>query len=207
MAQGRCEGAKIAKGKIFIHLDSDMILTQGLIDNIVKCMKNYDALTIREQSIGKGFWSKCKAFEKSLYENIDEIESARVIRADWYRKLNGHDPKLVFSEDKDLDIRLRRSGARVGRSEKYIIHDEGRVTLSQLYNKKKRYGGSLALFAKKHPKESSQQLSLIFRAKLVSRNWKKILLHPALFMGFIIIKLVEYKGVLEGGKEYYNGNS
>ncbi len=130
MAQGRLVGAHFAKGSILLHLDSDMEVTPKLLAEIADKMKGgSDALVIPEESFGTTFWARCKWLEKKCYEGVEEIESLRAINRELYVKLEGHDESMVFSEDKDLDIRARAAGARVGRTSCILKHNEGDLSL------------------------------------------------------------------------------
>ena len=76
MAQGRKRGAHYAKGDILLHIDSDMELSQNVIAECVKKIRDegYDALVIPEESFGTTFWAKCRWLEKKCYEGVSEIE-------------------------------------------------------------------------------------------------------------------------------------
>ena len=137
MAQGRKSGARYAKGKYLLHIDADMSLSQKVLEScIVEMEKGYDALIIPEISYGEGFWAKVKSFERSMYVGDETIESARFIRTDVYNEIGGHNEKMVLSEDKDLDLKIRKAGFKVGRIEEPIYHNEGHLSLTRDLQKK-----------------------------------------------------------------------
>ena len=73
MAQGRKKGVEFSKGKILLHLDSDMKIESNLLGECVKLINSkYDALVIPEESYGTSFWAECKWLEKKCYEGIKD---------------------------------------------------------------------------------------------------------------------------------------
>ena len=70
-----------------------------------------------------------------MYVGDDTIESARFFKASVYRSVGGHNEKMVLSEDKDLDLRVRKLGYNVGRISESIYHNEGNFSI---FNSMKR---------------------------------------------------------------------
>ena len=136
MAQGRKKGAKQASGEYLLHLDADMSLSSKVLESCIKEVnKGYDALIIPEISYGEGYWAKVKTFERSMYIGDETIESARFVKTDVYNKIGGHNEKMVLSEDKDLDLRIRKAGFKIGRINAPIYHNEGNLSLKKIYRK------------------------------------------------------------------------
>lgn len=194
MAQARKEAAKSAKGHILIHLDSDMRVTPALLGECVNKIdkEGFDALVIPEESIGIGFWSKCKWLEKKMYEGVSRIESLRVVKKEIYYDLGGHDEAMVFSEDKDFDIRVREAGYRVGRVKNHLLHDEGRLRLFRTLRKKLYYSNTANVFASKHPEHFKWQANPFNRYVIYIKNVKFIFIHPLLYVGAWTVKTLEY---------------
>lgn len=194
MAQGRFEGSKKASGDIFLHIDSDMELSPGLLTECADKIDGhgYDALTIPEESFGTTFWAKCKYIEKKCYEGVEQIESLRCLRATLYRSVGGHNIDMVFSEDKDLDIRVRKTGAKVGTTKEYIRHNEGELKLYQSLKKKLKYSATASVYAELHPVEYKWQINIFNRYILYAKNIKLIFSHPLLYVGMIIMKTAEF---------------
>lgn len=152
MAAGRLEGARAAAGRILAHLDSDMTLTPGLVDEIIERIDGGAVgLVIPEESFGEGFWAQCKVLEKRCATGDEGAESLRALPAELYWLVGGHDPDLVWSEDKDLDIRVRERGGRVERTDRRLGHDEGGITFFVSLKKKSSYARTAGAFAAKHP--------------------------------------------------------
>ena len=200
--QARNIGILKSRGKFILNLDSDMYFPKNLVSECIKKIDNYDALIIPEKSIGKGFWSKVRIFERSLYLENKNIESARFVKKDVLKKVKGYDETLNFGEDWDIHDRIKKSGAKINRINNYILHDEGKLSLKKVYFSKKFYGKSMKKFFEKNPsrkKETYNAKNILI--KVILKNWKRIILHPILFNGAVILKITEYIGAWRGIKE------
>ncbi len=197
MAQGRKEGAKIAKGSYQMHIDADMMLDSNVLKECMTVIKKNDALIIPEVSVGEGYWASVKSFERSLYVGDETIESARFFRTDVYKKIGGHNEKIVFSEDKDIDLRIRKMGGKVGRIKAVIFHNEGKLSLFRDLRKKYHYGKTASLYIKNHKSAATKQGNVLFRPAYF-RNWKKIVRNPQLAGGMFIMKFLEFCAVCSG---------
>ncbi|BFU44724.1 glycosyltransferase family 2 protein [Krasilnikovia sp. MM14-A1004] len=192
MAQGRKRGAAEARGSILLHLDSDMKVTPGLIGECVELLDRYDALVIPEESFGTTFWARCKWLEKKIYDGVEQIESLRCVRREVYDKLGGHDERMVFSEDKDFDLRVREAGYRVGRTRNFLYHNEGELRLQKTMRKKLGYSGTADLFASEHPEAFRWQTNIFHRFGLYLRNYRYGFTHPLLYGGLWVMKAGEF---------------
>lgn len=193
MAQGRLMGASISGGSILIHLDSDMQVSPDLIGECVQnIITKYDALVIPEVSVGTTFWAKCKKMEKQCYEGIANIESVRCMKRAVYEGVGGHNPNMIFSEDKDLDIRIRNAGLTVGRCNNSIIHNEGELKLINTLKKKSGYSKTSNLFAMEHPVEYRWQANIFNRYLIFLKNISLGIEHPLIYLGMIYMKTWEY---------------
>lgn len=193
MAQGRRRGAAEAAGDILLHLDTDMTVTPGLLGECADLLTDrYDALVVPEESFGTTFWARCKWLEKKCYDGVEQIESLRCLRRDIYEKLGGHDERMVFSEDKDLDLRVRAAGYRVGRTREFLFHNEGGLRLSTTLRKKLGYVGTAGLFAQEHPEAFRWQINILHRFALYLRNIRYLRTHPLLYTGMWVMKISEF---------------
>jgi arabinofuranan 3-O-arabinosyltransferase len=193
MAQGRKRGVDFSTGEILLHLDSDMKVTKDLLKECGELIvSGYDALVMPEESYGTTFWAKCKWLEKKCYENVEEIQSLRCIKKDVYVKVGGHDECMIFSEDKDLDIRVRDAGYKVGETKNFLYHNEGNLKLLKTLKKKLNYSNTANLFAEKHPKQFRWQANPVNRYIIFLKNIKYLFIHPLLYIGMIFMKTCEY---------------
>ena len=193
MSQARKKGVDHAKGEILLHLDSDMQVTPLLLRECVTILTgNIDLIVIPEESFGGTFWARCKWLEKRMYDGVAEIESVRCMRKKLYETVHGHNENMIFSEDKDLDLRLRQVTTRVGRSKNYLLHNEGSLKLMKNVLKKKNYSNTSNIYAEAHPKEYRWQRNPLNRYWIYLKKYRYGLKHPILYMGVFYMKTVEY---------------
>lgn len=193
MAQARKKWASYAKWKILIHLDSDMKITKWLLGEIVEKINKYDALIIPEESFWTTFWAKCKWLEKKMYKWVREIESLRVIKKDIYNKLWWHDEKMIFSEDKDFDLRVQSAWYNIWYIEKnFLWHNEWDLKLFMTLKKKKWYSNTANFFAEKHPKAYRWQINIFNRYWIFLKNIKYLYFNPLLYIWTIYMKTLEF---------------
>lgn len=193
MAQARKKGAEYAVGKYIMHLDSDMKVSKKLLDEcVVKIKQGFDALVIPEESFGTTFWAKCKWLEKKCYEGVENIESLRFLKRKIYNKLDGHNEKMVFSEDKDFDLRVRAAGYKIGRVKNVIYHNEGDLHLWTTLRKKLGYTHTANIFAEQHPEAFRWQTNILNRYVIYLKNIKYLFIYPLLYIGMIVMKTTEF---------------
>ncbi|MFH2058562.1 MAG: glycosyltransferase [Pseudomonadota bacterium] len=187
-------------GDYAVFIDSDMILSVDVISEAVaKCTgeNGYDGIYIPEISIGKGFWTACKALERSCYVGDVSIEAARFFRRDILIEVGGYDEKLVSAEDWDLSQRIVEKGYNLGHIKAIIEHNEGKLSILKTMKKKFYYGQKIHMYIRKHPNSRSSQFTPFREAYL--KNWKNIFKNPILCLGFLFLKFCEF---LAGGLGY-----
>lgn len=193
MAQARKKWAEYSRGNILLHMDSDMKTTSGLIWEIIPLMQEYDALIIHEESYGTTFRAKCKWLEKKCYRWVREIESLRVVKKEIYQKLGGHNEKMVFSEDKDFDIRVENAWYKIWRvKENFLWHNEWELKLWKTLKKKQWYSHTANLFAKSHPEAYKWQINIFNRYWIYLKNIKYLFTYPLLYIWMIRMKTCEF---------------
>jgi arabinofuranan 3-O-arabinosyltransferase len=151
-------GAHARPAPIVGFIDSDMILAPDVVEQSVVALEgpsgtvpggNPAAVVVPERTIGEGYWSQVRAFERSFYVGSDDVEAARFYRWDVFESLGGFDEGLTGCEDWDLTIRARQLGPVV-RIEAMIDHDEGQVRYFDACRKKGYYAEGLRRFTLKH---------------------------------------------------------
>ncbi len=202
-------GAKNAKGKYLFFMDSDMELSKKVVEDCMAKVKNYNisetnkvigGIIIPEKSVGEGFWAQCKALERSFYVEINWIEAARFFPKNVFNKLKGYDENLVSAEDWDLNQSIK-SKYRILRIGSFIYHNEGKLKLTDLLEKKLYYGKMINHYEQKkvNDKYSSSQLNIIKRYKLFFSHPVKLFKNPIIGFGMLFMKTVEF---IAGGIGY-----
>jgi glycosyltransferase involved in cell wall biosynthesis len=188
-SEARNIAAKNSKGKFILSIDSDMELTEDVIEECIRKSNHFDSLIIPEISFGEGFWAKCKSIEKLCYIGDETIESARLFKKDIFDYIEGYDKNLLLGEDKDLDIRIRENGFKIGRIKSMIRHNEQNINLWKTMKKNYQYGKTLEKFIVKHPKHPSKESKLI---PAYIRNRKLLIKNPTIGAGMLFMKFCEF---------------
>jgi len=190
-------GAKKALGDFLLFIDSDMELSSEVVQSCIKKVtqdKTVLALVIPEKSVGIGFWAQCKALERSFYVGVSWIEAARFFSKKSFNQLGGYDEKNTGTEDYDLPQRLisQMGFPSIRRINDYIVHNEGRLSLVKTLSKKIYYAKKLKRYITTNQHSFNQQSSLFERYKLFLKEPKKLLKKPAVGLGMIFMKTVEF---------------
>lgn len=182
-------GARIAEGTHLLFIDSDMELEPAVVAECVDAAEHTDMVVLPEASVGSGFWSRCRALERSCYLEDETIEAARFLARETFFKVGGYDEELIAGEDWDLHGRARAAGARVGRAHSYVWHHEGKLRLCRLLAKKFYYGRFMGAYVMRHPSMARRQLLPIRPAFF--RHWRRLVGHPLPLGGMILMKVCE----------------
>lgn len=200
----RNHGAENAKGNYLVFVDSDMELTPRVIEDCVyEILKDgISAVVIPEISVGEGFWTKCKALERSCYIGDATIEAARFFNTNIFFKMGGYDETIAGGgEDWDLPQRAKQAGYKIGRVDSLIKHHEGRMSLQKTMRKKYYYAKTVRSYINKHPDMAKKQMVLIRPAYI--RHWRHLARDPVHTAGFVFMKCCEFAaggvGILGSG--------
>lgn len=200
-------GAKKSCGDYLLFLDADMRLSTKVVEECVKVSKSKmdtGCVIIPEQSIAFAFWEKVKAFERSFYnEKGDSItDAARFFKKNIFNKAGGYDETITGPEDWDLPETIRELGYKDGRISEKIYHIERATSLLDLFRKKFYYGLYADKYLKKHNISIISPKTIYFLRPLFYRSWKRLLSHPWLALGMIIMLFTQTLG---GGLGYLIG--
>ncbi len=187
-------GIRKAGGKYILIIDADMELFSDVAETCIQNIRGKDALIIPEDYAGEGFWTKCKILEKKSYRFTGDGEAARFFKKSVLRSLHGYDEELSGPEDIDLHKRVLRDGYRVGYAPTWIVHHEGRLTLSEIVRKRYYYSKNLRKYLVRNREESKNELRIIRPAFL--KNWKVFLRDPFHTAGLIVVRFFEGLAVL-----------
>jgi len=183
-------------GKFVVFIDSDMYLPSDAIATCVTAMKDgVVGVILPERSIGDGFWSACKAFERSFYLEDTTVTAARFYRRDLLLEIGGYDERLVAGEDWDLSMRAEVYGTLVF-ADSTVVHDEGRIVLLKQFRKKFYYGSTLGRFILKHGVAARAKLSPA-RTSLIPA-FARMFEEPKIVLGTVLLKLVDLSGITSG---------
>lgn len=194
----RNHGARLSHGDYLLFTDSDMSLRPDVVS---ECLRALDpaaasAVVIPEISVGSGFWANCRALERSCYVGDELVEAPRFFTRQAFESAGGFDEGLIAFEDWDLGMRVA-GASPFPRANAWIVHDEGRLRLSACLAKKRYYAGSLLAFWRKHGLKGFRRANSMARPAF-ARNWRKLLQHPLLATGVIVLKGLELAAALVG---------
>ena len=186
-------GLAAVSAPIVAFLDADQIVQDGLVEEAAALIAGgADAVILRERTVGRGTWAAIRAWERTVYDGDDEVEAARVFRRDLVSELGGFDEALSAFEDWDLTIRARTAGATIARTQRWVLHDEDGVTLTELLRKKRYYGAWTGAYRAKHPVWAARQLSPRSRGMRLLRSAPRLLRRPLLGAGVFVLKALEF---------------
>lgn len=192
----RNAGILAAGGHFVLILDADMVLDADVVSRCVEAyLREGGPVAVPEISFGSGYWSTCKAVERSCYTSDALVSAARFFERETVLRLGGYDESLTGPEDWDMSMRAA-AGRRVVFANACIKHDEGHQTLIGLYRKKKYYGRSMRRFVAKHGREALLRVNPM-RGSLM-KGLPRLLSRPWLTPGIFCMKAVEFIGLAQG---------
>lgn len=203
-------GAKQSKGEYLLFIDSDMELSKDVVKECIRQVESYKVskvnkvlggVVIPEESFGEGFWAKCKALERSFYVGVDWMEAARFFSIKVFNEFKGYDEELISGEDWDLDQRVKEK-YKILRINSFISHNEGKLSLGNLFMKKMYYASKIKNYLLKNKKYSKKQASMFKRYVLFLSIPEKIIHNPIVWFGMLFMKTVEF---IAGGLGFLTG--
>jgi glycosyltransferase involved in cell wall biosynthesis len=194
----RNAGIEAATGDWVMWLDSDLYLVPEALSSCMTVVheQGVDAVALPERTIGEGFWTKVRAHERECYQWAIELHNPRVLRRDFMVSAGAFDPRMSGPEDANLRLTLQDAGQKVGIAPVIIDHDEGRLTLRTIFEKRVYYGRSLPYLTAEHPGAVGQQFRDLIR--VYARNWRILLRRPVLTAALVPMRLMEAVGYLTG---------
>lgn len=190
--------ASMSSGEILIVMDSDMVLTPHVVEEVVAVFETNNqkhALIIPEESFGVGFWSACKKLERSFYVGVSWMEAARAFRRTIFEELGGYDEANTGTEDYDLPHRLEEKYGpeSIGRINALIMHNEGRLELINTCKKKFYYARALHVYVEKNANKQffRKQSSPLMRFSLYFKSPFRLFKNPFIGIGMLYMKICE----------------
>jgi arabinofuranan 3-O-arabinosyltransferase len=153
-------GMKATQAGVVGFIDSDMTLSPNVSEQAYNVIATgHLAVVVPEITVGSGYWTAVRAFERSLYVGNENVEAARFFDRPQLAQLGGFNEALTGGEDWDLDIRVRARGT-VGRIDAPIEHDEGEVKFLDACKKKAYYATGYSSFLAEHGKSKMLKIAL-----------------------------------------------
>lgn len=192
-------GARSASGDFVFIVDSDMELAVNVVEQCVKIAVSdlkIKAVVVPEKSSGPGFWTRCKALERSFYVGVDWMEAARFFDRGIFLHVGGYDEKNTGSEDYDLPQRIKQdySQLAIGRINAYATQHEDQISLLGMCRKKFYYAKSFIKYSRSlaNAQTFQKQSGLLRRYFLFFSAPEKLFERPALGFGMLFLKTCEF---------------
>jgi glycosyltransferase involved in cell wall biosynthesis len=167
-------GAAHLDTDILAFIDADMVLEATVLAEAVAAVNGgCGGVVMPERTIGEGFWTSVRAFERTFYLHTN-VESARVFSRSIFDRVGGFDVALTANEDIDLHLRVAAISA-IGRTQAFINHDEGFTRFLGLVRKKAAYASGMEAFVAKY---RGAAVSYTLDRPYVRRPWLLMYPHP-----------------------------
>jgi GT2 family glycosyltransferase len=191
-------GIDHAAGEWVCYVDADMELGPEVVERAVRAGETTHAVgvAIPEESVGPGFWTRCRTLERRCLRDEPELLWPRLVRTGYLRDTGGFAPWLTGTEDAELHRRMLAHGARIALADGLILHHEGRLTLAGLARKRFYYGRGLLAYRRAHPGALAAQARAATRA--VWRHRRRLLADPGVAAGIAVMRSVELAAYLAG---------
>lgn len=191
----RNKGIEAAQTPWIVWLDSDMILPPRTIEVALDTAQRTgaDGVALPERTIGDGFWTACRSLERECYLDQPWLHNPRLLRRDFMRTDGEFHLAMSGPEDADLRLKMRLAGQRIELAPIIIDHDEGRLTLRDVFSKRYYYGRSIPAFAAEHDGAVGQQGRDVLTAYWAHRDdLARRPLHAAGMVGMRAMEAVGY---------------
>lgn len=185
-------GIERAQGPWVLWIDADMELPPTIVERAmaVALDEEADGVFIPEVTVGDGYWTACRALERSCCVEEVLVQSPRLVRRDYLRRTAGFLESLSGTEDAELRSRMIRDGCRLGWIPDEIVHDEGRMSLGFIWGKRYYYGRGLRRYRDAHPGVLSEQATSAVGA--YRRHWRRLAAQPGIAAGVVFLRAGEF---------------
>lgn len=185
-------GTERATGRWILWIDADMELPPTIVERAMEALidDDADAVFIPEVTVGDGFWTACRAHERTC--GIDEVmvQAPRLLGRDYLLESGGFLESLSGTEDAELRSRMIAAGMRLTWIPDLIIHDEGNMSFSFIMKKRYYYGRGLKRYRERHPGALSAQAGSAVGA--YRRNWRMLAARPGLTAATVLMRAGEF---------------
>lgn len=184
-------GVERASGPWILWIDADMELPPTIVERAMAAAidEEADGVFVPEVTVGDGYWTACRALERSCCIEEVLMQSPRLLRRDYLRRTGGFLTSLSGTEDAELRSRMISDGCRLAWIPDLIVHDEGRMSLGFIVSKRYYYGRGLKRYKAEHPGALSAQAGSAVGA--YRRHWRRLAARPAVAAGAVAMRALE----------------
>jgi glycosyltransferase involved in cell wall biosynthesis len=194
----RNAGIARAAGDWVMWVDADMELAPDTVERALEAARRAGATAVfvPEVSAGPGYWTRCRALERRCYAGEPLIESPRLVRTAYLRRVGGFDRRLTGPEDAALRNRVLADGVGLAWADARIVHHEGRTGLAGVVRKRFYYGRTVPAYRRAHPGAVSGQAGATLRA--FWRHRRRLAADPVHAAGLVVLRACEVAAWLAG---------
>lgn len=184
-------GIERASGPWVLWIDADMELPPDIVERAVRAAQREgaDGVFVPEVTVGDGYWTACRALERSCCTDEVLVQSPRLVRRDYLRATGGFLESLSGTEDAELRSRMIADGCALAWIPDLIVHDEGRMSLRFIWSKRYYYGRGLKRYRAEHPGALSEQAGSAVGA--YRRHWRRLAAKPSVAAGVVVMRAGE----------------
>ena len=169
-------------------------LTIGDMETIVATVESVKVFNARgrqgtEVTVGDGYWTACRALERTCCVEEIWVQSPRLVRTDYLRETGGFLESLSGTEDAELRTRMIADGRPLAWIPDEIVHDEGRMSLGFIWSKRYYYGRGQKRYRAEHPGALSVQAGSAVGA--YRRHWRRLAAKPTVAAGVVFLRAGE----------------
>lgn len=191
-------GIGAAETEWILWLDSDMILPPSAIRVALDEAERTGAagVALPERTIGQGFWTAARALERECYLDQPWLHNPRLLQRSYMSTDGEFHAGMSGPEDADLRLKMREAGLVVTLAPVIIDHDEGHLTLSDVFGKRYYYGRSIPTFAQAHEGAVAGQGRDVAKSYWMHRD--HLARKPLLAGGMLAMRAMEAAGYSYG---------
>ncbi len=154
----RYKGEINSKGEIILMTDSDCIIPKNWIKEMIKALKNYDAIQGFQEAASDDYWSRYKQITSEIKYKNEKMENLLgkmdtknfAIKKDVLKKI-GYTSRNYFSgNDAYLSIKLAENNFKVKFAKDIKVKHFHADSLNKVFKRKIRLGKWTAIITKDH---------------------------------------------------------